>query len=245
MSLLEVSGLSKTYTTRFGGAKVEALKSVTFSVESGEYVAVMGESGSGKTTLTEMLTERYGAKAYYEQSDNPYIGDFYNDMNRWSFNLQMYFLGSRIQQTMDMLADNRDSGAIFQDRTIYEDAHIFADNLHEMGLMASRDIETYMKLFRLMTTLIPKPDLLIYLKASVPTLISQIRRRGRAYEMNIDEQYLRRLNDRYDDWIENIYRGEVLVIDKDREDFVADAAVMEKICARLDRKREELETVKK
>ena len=114
-----------------------------------------------------------------------------------------------------------------------------------MGLMATRDIETYMKIFRLVTTLIPKPDLLIYLKASVPTLISQIRRRGRAYEMNIDEQYLRRLNDRYDDWIENIYRGEVLVIDKDREDFVADAAVMEKICARLDRKREELETVKK
>ena len=166
-------------------------------------------------------------------------------MNRWSFNLQIYFLGSRIQQTMDMLADNRDSGAIFQDRTIYEDAHIFADNLHEMGLMASRDIETYMKLFRLMTTLIPKPDLLIYLKASVPTLISQIRRRGRAYEMNIDEQYLRRLNYRYDDWIEHIYRGEVLVIDKDREDFVADAAVMEKICARLDRKREELENAKK
>ncbi|HCV83601.1 MAG TPA: deoxynucleoside kinase [Alistipes putredinis] len=156
----------------------------------------------------------------------------------------MSFLGSRIQQTMDMISDCK-SGVIFQDRTIYEDAHIFADNLHEMGLMATRDIETYMKIFRLVTTLIPKPDLLIYLKASVPTLISQIRRRGRAYEMNIDEQYLRRLNDRYDDWIENIYRGEVLVIDKDREDFVADAAVMEKICARLDRKREELETAKK
>ena len=195
------------------------------------YIAIAGNIGSGKTTLTEMLTERYGAKAYYEQSDNPYIGDFYNDMNRWSFNLQMYFLGSRIQQTMD--------------RTVYEDAYIFADNLHRMGLMSGRDFDTYMSIFGLITNLVPRPDLLIYLKASVPTLISQIRRRGRAYEMNIDEQYLRRLNDRYDDWIENIYRGEVLVIDKDREDFVADAAVMEKICARLDRKREELETAKK
>ena len=161
------------------------------------YIAIAGNIGSGKTTLTQILTKRYDAKCYLEECDNPYIGDFYEDMNRWSFNLQIYFLGSRIQQTMDMLADNRDSGAIFQDRTIYEDAHIFADNLHEMGLMASRDIETYMKIFRLVTTLIPKPDLLIYLKASVPTLISQIRKRGREYEMNIDELYLKRLNDKY------------------------------------------------
>ena len=182
----------------------------------------------------QILTERYNAKAYLEECNNPYIGDFYEDMNRWSFNLQIYFLGSRIQQTMDMLADNRDSGAIFQDRTIYEDAHIFADNLHEMGLMASRDIETYMKLFRLMTTLIPKPDLLIYLKASVPTLISQIRKRGREYEMNIDELYLKRLNDKYNNWIDNIYEGDVLVVDKDHEDFVSDPTVLEKICARLD-----------
>ena len=206
-------------------------------------VLISGGTGSGKTTLTEMLTERYGAKAYYEQSDNPYIGDFYNDMNRWSFNLQMYFLGSRIQQTMDILRSGPVD--IFQDRTVYEDANIFADNLHRMGLMSGRDFDTYMSIFGLITNLVPRPDLLIYLKASVPTLISQIRRRGRAYEMNIDEQYLRRLNDRYDDWIEHIYRGEVLVIDKDREDFVADAAVMEKICARLDRKREELENAKK
>ena len=198
------------------------------------YIAIAGNIGSGKTSLTGILAERTGARAYYEDSDNPYIGDFYEDMNRWSFNLQIYFLGSRIQQTMDMLADNRDSGAIFQDRTIYEDAHIFADNLHEMGLMASRDIETYMKLFRLMTTLIPKPDLLIYLKASVPTLISQIRKRGREYEMNIDELYLKRLNDKYNNWIDNIYEGDVLVVDKDHEDFVSDPTVLEKICARLD-----------
>ena len=198
------------------------------------YIAIAGNIGSGKTTLTRILTERYYAKAYLEECNNPYIGDFYEDMNRGSFNLQIYFLGSRIQQTMDMLADNRDSGAIFQDRTIYEDAHIFADNLHEMGLMASRDIETYMKLFRLMTTLIPKPDLLIYLKASVPTLISQIRKRGREYEMNIDELYLKRLNNKYNHWIDTIYEGEVLVVDKDHEDFVSNPAVLERICARLD-----------
>ena len=150
------------------------------------YIAIAGNIGSGKTTLTQILTKRYDAKCYLEECDNPYIGDFYEDMNRWAFNLQISFLGSRIQQTMDMISDCK-SGVIFQDRTIYEDAHIFADNLHEMGLMATRDIETYMKIFRLVTTLIPKPDLLIYLKASVPTLISQIRKRGREYEMNIDE----------------------------------------------------------
>jgi len=197
------------------------------------YIAIAGNIGSGKTTLTRMLTQRYNAKAYYEESDNPYIGDFYNDMNRWSFNLQISFLGSRIQQTMEMLGDSR-KGIIFQDRTIYEDAHIFADNLHEMGLMSSRDIETYMKIFRLITTLIPRPDLLIYLRAGVPTLISQIRKRGRDYEMNIDEAYLRRLNNKYNHWIDNIYEGDMLVIDKDHEDFVSDAAVFERICARID-----------
>ncbi len=196
------------------------------------YIAIAGNIGSGKTTLTEMLTRRYRAKCYLEESDNPYIGDFYEDMNRWSFQLQISFLGSRIQQTMDMLSAG--DGDIFQDRTIYEDAHIFATNLHEMGLMSTRDIETYMKIFRLVTTLIPKPDLLIYLKASVPTLISQIRKRGREYEMNIDESYLRRLNDKYDHWIDHIYEGEVLVVDKDSEDFVENPEVLERICARLD-----------
>lgn len=196
------------------------------------YIAIAGNIGSGKTTLTEMLTRRYRAKCYLEESDNPYIGDFYEDMNRWSFQLQISFLGSRIQQTMDMLSAG--DGDIFQDRTIYEDAHIFATNLHEMGLMSTRDIETYMKIFRLVTTLIPKPDLLIYLKASVPTLISQIRKRGREYEMNIDEAYLRRLNDKYDHWIDLIYEGEVLVVDKDSEDFVENPEVLERICARLD-----------
>lgn len=197
------------------------------------YIAIAGNIGSGKTTLTELLTRHYDAKSYLEECDNPYIGDFYEDMNRWSFNLQIRFLGSRIQQTMEMLADNT-RPMIFQDRTVYEDAHIFAGNLHEMGLMTSRDFDTYMKIFGLVTELVPRPDLLIYLRASVPTLIAQIRKRGREYEMNIDEQYLCRLNDKYDHWIDHIYRGEVLTVDKDREDFVSDPSVLARICARID-----------
>lgn len=198
------------------------------------YIAIAGNIGSGKTTLTQMLTERYHAKAYLENIDNPYIGDFYEDMNRWSFNFQIRFLGSRIDQTMEMLAD-KNQPMIIQDRTIYEDAHIFAGNLHEMGLMSSRDIDTYMRIFRLVTNLVPKPDLLIYLRASVPTLISQIRKRGRDYEMNIDEAYLNRLNTKYNHWIDTIYEGPVLTVDKDREDFVADPSVFERICAELDK----------
>ena len=141
------------------------------------YIAIAGNIGSGKTTLTEILTERFNAKAYYEDVANPYISDFYDDMGRWSFHLQLWFLGSRIQQTLTMLAGEEPN--VVQDRTIYEDAHIFADNLHSMGLMASRDFDTYMKMFNIEQALLPKPDVLIYLKASVPTLISQIKMRGR------------------------------------------------------------------
>lgn len=195
------------------------------------YIAIAGNIGSGKTSLTGLLAEKTGAEAYFENSDNPYIGDFYENMNRWSFNLQIYFLGQRIRQAADILSAGND---LIQDRTIYEDAYIFAANLHEMGLMTSRDFDTYMKIFDLATGLTQAPDLLIYLKASVPTLVRQIRKRGRAYEMSIQEEYLERLNRKYEQWIGKIYRGEVLVVDVDRTDFIDDPSSLDPVLTRIE-----------
>ncbi len=181
------------------------------------HVAIAGNIGSGKTTLTGLLSNHYSWESHYEDVDsNPYLNDFYEDMQRWSFNLQVYFLNSRFDSVLKI----RESGkTVIQDRTIYEDAHIFAPNLHEMGLMTSRDFNNYFSLFNLMSKLIEPPDLLIYLRASVPTLVRQIQLRGRAYESSIRLDYLTSLNKRYEDWIEGYDLGKLLIIDVDKLDF--------------------------
>jgi len=177
------------------------------------HIAVAGNIGSGKTTLTRLLSKHYGWKPHFEDvDDNPYLNDFYEDMQRWSFNLQIYFLNSRFSQVVDI---RRKGDNVIQDRTIYEDAHIFAPNLHIMGLMSTRDFNNYLNLFNLMSSLIQPPDLLIYLRASVPTLVSQIQKRGRDYEKNIRLDYLQRLNERYEAWIETYKHGKMLIIDVD------------------------------
>lgn len=181
------------------------------------HLAIVGNIGTGKTTLTELLAKNYGWEALFEAVDkNPYLEDFYNDMKRWSFNLQIYFLNSRFQQIVDIQSNQRN---VIQDRTIYEDAHIFADNLHEMGLMTTRDYENYRAIFDNITSFIKAPDLLIYLRASVPTLVNNIQRRGREYEASIRIDYLSKLNDKYEDWISNYSAGKLLILDKDKLDF--------------------------
>lgn len=184
------------------------------------HVAIAGNIGSGKTTLTSLLSKHYGWEPHYEDVDeNPYLNDFYNEMQRWSFNLQIYFLNSRFNQVVDI----RDSGKkVIQDRTIYEDAYIFAPNLHAMGLMTTRDFENYFSLFNLMDKFIQPPDLLIYLRASVPKLVSQIQMRGREYEEAIRLDYLKRLNERYEAWISTYDKGKLLIIDVDDNNFKED-----------------------
>lgn len=180
------------------------------------HIAIAGNIGSGKTTLTRMLAARYGWTPKYESADfNPYLSDFYDDMSRWSFNLQIYFLNKRFKDVVDI---SKNSETIIQDRTIYEDAKIFAPNLHDMGLMSSRDFDTYSDLFDLMMSLVKMPDLLIYLKSSIPNLVSQIQKRGREYEKTIRIDYLTGLNERYDKWIDS-YKGHLLVIDADKYKF--------------------------
>ena len=165
-----------------------------------------------------MVAKHYGWEAQFEDVEmNPYLDDFYNDMEKWAFNLQIYFLGSRFNQVKEIRESGKD---IIQDRTIYEDAHIFASNLNDMGLLSTRDYNNYLRVFNLMTSFVEAPDLLIYLKASIPTLVSQIQKRGRDYENSISIDYLNRLNEKYDKWISNYKEGKVLVIDVDNLDFV-------------------------
>ncbi len=196
------------------------------------HVAIAGNIGAGKTTLTKLLAKHYRWEAQLEDVvDNPYLDDFYNQMERWSFNLQVYFLNSRFRQVLQI----RESGKkIIQDRTIYEDAHIFAPNLHAMGLMTNRDYENYRSLFDLMESLVKGPDLLIYLRSSIPNLVNQIHKRGRDYENTISIDYLSRLNERYEAWIHKYDKGNLLIIDVDHLDFVDKPEDLGNIINRID-----------
>ena len=199
------------------------------------HVAIAGNIGAGKTTLTKLLAKHYKWEAQLEDVvDNPYLDDFYNQMERWSFNLQVYFLNSRFRQVAQIRESGKD---IIQDRTIYEDAHIFAPNLHAMGLMTNRDFSNYSSLFELMENLVTPPDLLIYLRSSIPNLVNQIHKRGRDYENTISIDYLSRLNERYEAWIHGYEKGKLLIIDVDNLDFVDNpehlGSVINKIDAEL------------
>ena len=199
------------------------------------HVAIAGNIGSGKTTLTSLLAKHYKWDPHFEDvDDNPYLNDFYQDMQRWSFNLQIYFLNSRFNQILDIRKSGKE---VIQDRTIYEDAFIFAPNLHSMGLMSTRDFENYFTLFNLISSLIEPPDLLIYLRASIPTLVNQIQKRGRKYENSIRLDYLKRLNERYEAWIESYNLGKMLIVDADNYNFPEStddlSTVIDKINAEL------------
>jgi deoxyadenosine/deoxycytidine kinase len=197
-----------------------------------KHIAVAGNIGAGKTTLTELLSKHYKWIPQFEDVDhNPYLNDFYEDMPRWSFNLQIFFLNSRLNQLLDI---HKGSETVIQDRTIYEDAHIFAPNLHEMGLMSKRDFANYFQFFETLKRMVQPPDLLIYLKASVPTLVAQIQKRGREYEENIRLDYLKRLNEFYNKWTEQYKEGALLIIDVDKNKFAEDDEHLGEIITKID-----------
>ena len=199
------------------------------------HIAVAGNIGSGKTTITSLLAKHYKWQAHYEDADeNPYMNDFYEDMQRWSFNMQVYFLYNRFNKVLELRKSNK---TIIQDRTIYEDAYIFAPNLQAMGLMTTRDFDNYTSLFKLMESLVKAPDLLIYLRASVPTLVSQIQKRGREYESAIRIDYLKRLNERYEAWIqmyEEKKQGKLLIFDVDEMKFPENKEHLGRIVSKID-----------
>ena len=196
------------------------------------HIAIAGNIGAGKTSLAELLAKHYKWEAHFEDViDNPYLDDFYNHMERWSFNLQIYFLKSRFQQLLKIKESKK---PIIQDRTIYEDAYIFAPNLKAMGLMNQRDFKNYQELFELLESLIKGPDLLVYLRSSIPNLVNKIHKRGRDYENSISIDYLSRLNERYEAWISTYDKGEILVIDVDDLDFVEKKDDFMKIVSKID-----------
>jgi|TARA_B100001059_G_scaffold103992_1_gene103881 deoxyadenosine/deoxycytidine kinase len=196
------------------------------------HIAIAGNIGAGKTTLTQLLAKHYKIEAQLEDVvDNPYLDDFYNEMERWSFNLQVYFLNSRFRQVVQIRKSGKN---IIQDRTIYEDANIFAPNLHAMGLMTNRDFDNYSSLFNLMESTVQAPDLLIYLRSSIPNLVNQIYKRGRDYENSISIDYLSRLNERYEAWIHGYEKGRLLIIDVDHLDFVEKAEDLGEIIEKID-----------
>ena len=196
------------------------------------YFALAGNIGAGKTSLAVLLSKHYGWEAHFEDViDNPYLDDFYNHMERWSFNLQIYFLNSRFRQ----LKNFRETSKHFiQDRTIYEDAHIFAPNLHAMGLMNQRDFNNYQSLFELMESVVQVPDILIYLRSSIPNLVNKIHKRGGEYENSISIEYLSRLNERYEAWISTYNKGKLLIVDVDQIDFVENKEDLGKVIEKID-----------
>jgi deoxyadenosine/deoxycytidine kinase len=197
-----------------------------------KHIAIAGNIGAGKTTLTKLLSKHYKWIPQFEDVDtNPYLNNFYEDMPRWSFNLQIYFLNSRLKQLLEI---QHGTETIIQDRTIYEDANIFAPNLHEMGLMNKRDYDNYYEFFQTLKSMVQPPDLLIYLQASVPTLVSQIQKRGRDYEENIRLDYLKRLNDYYTKWTESYNEGPILVINCDVNKFAENEEDLGEIIAKID-----------
>ena len=214
-----------TRISTFVGRKIGTMESPAQSKI--KHVAIAGNIGAGKTTLSTLLGKHFNWEVQYESADdNPYLSDFYNDMQRWSFNLQIYFLNSRYQQVLNILAGNH---TVIQDRTIYEDAYIFAPNLADMGLMTKRDFENYFNLFKTMSSQIQAPDLLIYLQADISTLVAHIHNRGREYEGNMSLDYLKRLNERYENWISGYDEGKLLVIESNNLDFANDPEDLGKV----------------